>query len=389
MTALNILFLVSSEGHYGIENMLVALARNLSVLGCRCIVGVFCDARVPHVEVAEEAQQQGITAEIVHCKGRIDRTVVKQIRQLLKKYEIDVVHPHGYKADFYGYAAAFPERVALLATSHNWPSKRLSMRAYAALDRLILRRFDGVVAVSDPVRNTLRRWGVRQDRLVTIPNGVDVERFEHAAPTLRNEIGLANGALVGFVGRLVPDKGGALLLRAAQKVLAIRPDTRFVLVGEGPSRSEWQALAAELKIEHSVIFTGIRNDMPAVYASLDMLVLPSLVESMPMCMLEAMAASKPVIATDVGGIPRVIEPQRTGLLVKPGDINGLAKAILLLVGRPGLADEIGKNASIHIRQHFSARAMAEEYMQRYEAIIPTQPGGAPIRGGAEANGTWV
>src|SRR3954462_1863333 len=227
MRALNILFLVSSEGHYGIENMLVALARNLSTLGCRCIVGVFCDGRVPHTEVADEARQQGLTVEIVHCKGRIDRTAVRQIRQLLKKYEIDVVHPHGYKADLYAYAAALPRRVALLATSHNWPSKRLNMRAYAAIDRLILRRFDGVVAVSDPVRNTLRRWGVSHDRLVTISNGVDVERFEHAAPTLLNEIGAADGALVGFVGRLVPDKGGALLLRAAQQVLAIRPTTRF------------------------------------------------------------------------------------------------------------------------------------------------------------------
>lgn len=385
MTGLNILFLVSSAGHYGIENMLVALARNLSVLGCRCIVGVFRDARLPHTEVAEVAQQQGLTVEIVHCNGRLDRSAVRRIRRLLTKYEVDVVHPHGYKADLYAYAAALQDRVALLATSHNWPSKRLDMRAYAALDRLVLRRFDGVVAVSDPVHATLRRWGVRCDKLVTISNGVDVERFHNAAPTLRKEMAVADGALVGFVGRLVPDKGGALLLRAAQQVLAIRPNVRFVLVGEGPSRSEWQEVAVELGIAKNVVFTGTRNDMPGIYASLDMLALPSLVESMPMCMLEAMAASKPVIATQVGAIPRLIVPDRTGLLLKPGDIAGLARAIFQLVDNPNLARELGENAFTEVRQNYSAQGMAKAYVRQYQGIMATRSAG--MRGRVEAEGT--
>lgn len=380
---MNILFLISSAGHYGIENMLVSLACNLTSLGCHCVVGVFCDSRDPHTEVAEEAKKRGLTVELIRCQGRIDRAAVQQIRQLVRKYEIDVIHPHGYKADLYAYAAAFRNRVALLATSHNWPSKHWSMRAYAALDRLALRRFDAVVAVSEPVHARLRRWGVKKDQLTLIANGVDVERFQNAQPTLRNETRFASGALVGFVGRLVPDKGGAVLLHAAKQVLAICPDTRFVFVGEGPSRPDWDKLGSDLCIAGNVVFTGTRNDMPGVYASLDMLVLPSLIESMPMCLLEAMAASKPVIATEVGGIPQVITTDQTGLLVKPGDADGFAKAILSLIRQPDLADELGRNASIHIRKHFSAQAMSKAYVQRYEAIITKRMSGVPVRGRVE------
>jgi glycosyltransferase involved in cell wall biosynthesis len=383
---LNILFLISSEGHYGIESMLVALARNLSTLECHCVVGVFRDARVPHTEVAEAARQQGLTVELVGCQGRIDRAAVKQIRCLVTKHEIDVVHPHGYKADLYAFAAALPNRVALLATSHNWPSKRLDMRAYAALDRLILRRFDGVVAVSDPVHDILRRWGVRHERLVMIPNGVDVERFRDAAPTLRHEMGIAGDTLVGFVGRLVRDKGGALLLQAAQQALRTRPNIKFVFAGEGPSRSEWQHLAENLDIFRNVVFVGTRNDMPGVYASLDMLVLPSLVESMPMCVVEAMASSKPVIATRVGAIPRVIVPEHSGLLLEPGDVDGIAQAILRLADNPNLAKKLGQNAYRDVRERFSAHGMAKAYFRQYRTILAAR--NTSINSPAEAEGTW-
>ncbi len=164
-----------------------------------------------------------------------------------------------------------------------------------------------------------------------IVNGVDINQFDGATPTLRNELEDAAGSVVGFVGRLVPDKGGALLLQAAKRVLAVCPEAKFVFVGDGPSRNEWETLAAQLGIHENVVFAGVRKDMPGVYASLDIAVLPSLVESMPMCLLEAMASSRPVIATRVGAVPRLVIPEETGLLLKPGDVNELTSAILRLL----------------------------------------------------------
>lgn len=366
---MTILFLISSEGYYGVENMLVTLALQLSQQGCRCVVGVFCNSHSPHTEVAEQAERQGLTVEIIACNGRWDWSAVTQIRSLLAKHDVHVLHPHGYKADLYALAAASRNRVPLLATTHNWPSKLLSMRAYAILDRLALRAFDKVIVVSDAVADILRHSGMAAEKVAMIPNGVDLDRFRSAVPKLRNEIGLAHNPVVGFVGRLVPDKGGALLVRAAQHVLTIHPNTTFVLVGEGPAHQEWKALAGELGIDKQVIFVGARDDMPEVYASFDMVVLPSLIEALPMCLLEAMAAGKPVIATRVGAVPRLVVEAQTGLLLEPGDVSALAQAILRLLENPDMACQLGENGRAHVARHFSAEVMAKSYIEMYEQVL--------------------
>jgi glycosyltransferase involved in cell wall biosynthesis len=380
-----ILFLISSEGYYGAENMLVTLACNLSRLSSCCVIGVFSDHRFQHSEVGEQARRQGLTVETVSCEGRADWQTVRQIRKLMVKHNANILHPHGYKADLYAYAAVWPNRAALVATCHNWPSKLLSMRVYAALDKLVLRRFHKVVGVSDFASDIVRRWGTAPNKVSTIPNGVDIERFERAAPTLRNEIASENCSLVGFVGRLVPDKGGAVLLRAAQQVLSIHRDTKFVLIGEGPARKEWEALATHLGVDGRVVFTGVREDMPEVYASLDMLVLPSVNESMPMCLLEAMAAGIPVIATRVGSIPKLILQEQTGLLLEAGDVKGLAAAILRLLRNPHQARRLRENARVHAAQCFSARAMAESYMDVYEQVLIGRRSGIPKQAALEAS----
>lgn len=379
---MTILFLISSEGYYGVENMIVTLARHLSQLGCQCVVGVFCNSHSPHTEVAEQAQRQGLTVEIVRCKGRWDWKAVAQIRKLLVKHNVDILHPHGYKADVYAYAASWRNRVALLATSHNWPSELLTMRVYAALDRLVLRKFDKVIVVSDVVGDILRRWGVAPDHVSNIFNGVDIENFQSSSAVQRNEFATDGQSLVGFVGRFVPEKGGALLLRAAQQVLAIRPKTKFVLVGEGPSRKEWETIATQLGIRERVSFAGVRDDMPGIYASLDIVVLPSLIEALPMCLLEAMAAGRPVIATRVGAIPRLIQSGKNGLLLDPGDVNGLAAAILRLLGDPELARRLGESGRAHVAHHFSAAAMARSYIGHYQQLL------AQRRSTVQDQATW-
>jgi glycosyltransferase involved in cell wall biosynthesis len=365
----NIFFLISSEGYYGVENMLVVLARHLNQQGCHCVVGVFRNSHSPHTEVAEQARRQGLTVEILPCNGRWDWSAVTEIRRLLRKHNSHILHTHGYKADLYAYLASWSKEVVLFATSHNWSSRTLLMRAYAALDRLVLSRFDKVIVVSEVVGKILRRWGTTADRVSEIFNGVDLEQFTGAKPTLRNEITAEGHALVGFVGRLVPDKGGALLLHAAKQVLNVRPKTMFVLVGEGPSRREWEALAMQLGITKQVFFAAAREDMPGVYASLDIVVLPSRVEAMPMSLLEAMAAEKPVIATRVGAVPKLITHEKTGLLLEPDDVRGLAAGILRLLEDPNLAVRLAVNGRAHAAEHFSATAMANSYRKHYEQVL--------------------
>jgi succinoglycan biosynthesis protein ExoA len=369
-----VLQLVSSEGYYGIETMLVSLAETLERLGCGSIVGVLCDSRSPHVEVADEALRRGLRVRVIPCRGRWDREAVRTLRGVVERDGADAIHAHGYKADFYAWAAARGSRTALVATCHNWPNKRPVMRAYAGLDRLVLRRFDAVAAVSPTVAALLGRWGVKARE---IANGVDVGRFRSAEPALRREVAGAGDLLVGFVGRLVAAKGGAVLLEAAARVLADAPEARFVFVGDGEARGEWQELAARLRIGRSVVFTGVRRDMPEVYASLDVMVLPSLDEAMPMCVLEAMAAGVPVVATRVGAVPGLVVPGETGELVEPGDRAGLAAAILRLLRDRAEARRLGENGrALVIREH-SVEATAREYLALYPGKEVRERSGAP------------
>lgn len=352
--------------------MLVNLAVGLSKAGCRPIVGVFRDSRAQHLEVARHASQRGVPVEIVHCKGRWDGQAVARVRRLLHERDVTVLHTHGYKADVIGCAAAWPKRTALVATCHNWPDPRLSMRAYAVLDRLVLRLFDEVTAASEPVAVILRRWGM--PRVQAMPNGVEMARFRDARPTLRHLMPAGCDRIVGFAGRMVPEKGGATFLRCARKIVDARPATAFLLAGDGPCRQEWEALAAGLGLARNVVFAGVRDDMPGVYASLDMLVLPSLLEATPMCLLEALAASLPVVATRVGSVPDVVIPDVTGILVEPGDADGLAAAVHRLLQDPDAGRRMALQGRAHVERRYSAESTAEGYAALYERAVLRRAG---------------
>jgi glycosyltransferase involved in cell wall biosynthesis len=168
---------------------------------------------------------------------------------------------------------------------------------------------------------------------------------------------------------MVPEKGGEILLHSAKRILKLRPQTAFLFVGEGPSRREWEALACRLGIAGNVVFTGVRGDMPDIYASLDLLALPSFTEATPMCVLEALAASRPVVATEVGSVLKIVTPGITGLLVEPGDVEGLASCILRLLADPGLAQALALQGRAHVARHFSADTTAAAYLDLYEQAV--------------------
>lgn len=374
---MTILQFISSEGYYGAESMLVSLARGYAEKGIRSIVGVLRHEEAPHIEVAEEARRRGLETVILPCRGRWDASTVSHLRRAVENFQVDVLQPHGYKADVYAYAAARRSRAALFSTLHNWTSKKVSMRLYFALDLMLLRRFEGVATPSERVGETLRKAGIAAEKVFVIPNGVDVAKFRSAKPVLREEI--PGKRLIGFVGRMVAEKGGVTFLNAARAVLADYPDTTFVMVGEGPERLAWQSLAQQLGIARNVAFTGVRADMPEIYASLDMVVLPSLREAMPMSVLEALAAAKPVIATPVGSVPKVILAGRTGLLVPPEDAGALARAISGLLESPQIASDLGAQGRAHVIREFSSEAMAAAYLQQFERVLEARRGRARSR----------
>ncbi len=366
---MNVLLLISSEGHFGAENMLITLGRALSRQGCTVVVGVFDDCRFQHTEVADHASKAGLRVEMIPCRGRVDLKAVAHVRKLMRDYRIDVVHAHGYKTDIYSYLAAWPNGPALIATCHNWPNPSLIMRTYAKLDRVILRAFAKVAVISTEVQAKLLRAGLKPERVSLIANGVDLRRFESA----RSRRDHSRGPVIGFVGRLVKEKGGEALIEAAKKVTSVRPEVKIVFAGDGPCRREWEEAVHQAGLADKVTFLGVCSDMPAVYASFDVVVLPSLIEAMPMCLLEAMASRKPVVATRVGSIPQVIEHGDSGLLVDPGDAEGLGAALLEVLGDSELSERLAENGSKRAKARYTDDAMAISYLRLYEAAAGRPP----------------
>ncbi len=364
--------LISSGGYYGAETVLINLAASLERAGHRAIVGVFDNRHSPNIEIADQAKAHGLSVEMIPCRGQMDWQAVRVIRRCIVAREVDLVHTHGYKADVYGYLAARRLGKPLVATCHNWPHLTPLSRFYALLDRLVLRQFRRVVAVSDAVADVLQRSGVPPDKIVRIDNGVDLSRFAAASPTLAHEIARPGKAIIGAVGRLSPEKGFDYFLHAAKKLLADFPETLFVLVGEGDQRPRLKELAHELGLTGRVIFAGQRADMPGVYASLDIFVLSSLNEGMPMVILEALGAGRPVVATRVGAIPRLIPEESIGILVSPGDAAELARAMARLLADPEGRRKMGANGQAWVRQHFSAEVMARSYMSLYAGLLGQQ-----------------
>jgi len=368
-TSIRVLHLISSGGFYGAENMVIQLALALKRMNCEVVIGVFQNAHCPNTEVAETARLHGLEVEVIECRGKLDFKTMTAIRKLISKRRFNILHTHGYKADIYGYGAARGTDVGLVATAHNWPGKSLSLRLYALADRIILRWFDHVCVVSSHVEAALRRFKVAHEKITVVDNGIDVGRFSEGRPVLREELGLGNNRLVGFVGRLAQEKGLEHLLHAAAGILSVSPETKFILVGEGPRRSKLEKLIRHLGIEKDVIFLGRRSDLADIYVSFDVLVLPSLREGRPLTVVEAMAAKRPVVATRVGAILKIVRDQQTGLVVEAGDTTGLQSAISLLLDRPDLRRTFGQRGHEVVRTLFSSDTMAETYLGIYRCIV--------------------
>ena len=368
---MKVLHLISSGGMYGAESVVAALARDLQQMGHSTRVGIFVNAHQPQIDVANQFEKRGVNVVRIPCRGRADRHAIGTIREIIHSDGADILHTHGYKADIYGCVTGSKFDLPMIATRHGhlWTRQTPAICAYEFLDALFLRHFDAVVAVSDVIAEEVRRAGISPLKVMTIDNGIDLSPFVSAPPTLSKEITKGDGLLVGTVARLVMQKGIDYFLRAARDVLKEFPNTVFAIVGDGPDRQQLERLAKGLAIGSNVVFTGPRSDMPSVYASLDIFVLASLDEGMPMAVLEALASGRPVIATEVGAVPKLVVSGETGILVRAADAAGLTQALLSLIRAPDLRRRLGRNGKALVQEQFSSGIMSRKYSQIYEDLL--------------------
>lgn len=361
---MRVLQLISSNGFYGAESVVALLSSNLTALGCDVAVGMFNATRVSSHGMVSALARDGVELCNFPCQGRADLRTVLAISRYLRRERVDVLHTHGYKANVYGLIAARLAGCKILATCHNWTDRTPSLRRYAMLDRLLLARFDSIVAVSDSISDALRGRSRIKNRLLIIPNGVDLDRYRPDST-----VTLAGTAIViGAVSRLSPEKGVDVLLRALPQIVHHHPKVRCVVVGEGPERERLTTLTVKLGVANSIVFPGFCDDIPSFLRSCTVVVHPSRMEAMPLAILEAMAAGRAIVASEVGGIPELLRGGRAGVLVPPGDSDSLATAVCSMLDRPDERKCFEVAALNHVHEHFRADLMAQRYLDAYSRL---------------------
>ena len=325
--------------------------------------------------LVERLAERGVSARVVPLAPLINPAAASRLARALRDSRPDCVQSHGARSNFYARLACRREGLRHIATVHNdlaaYPVGALKRRLYGALDRWSSRWSETVVCVSESLRRGQLAEGVEASRIKVIRNGVDTKVFdpEKARPSaLRSAWGGGDAALVGLVGRMTEQKGHAVLLEALERLKPRGARVKAVFVGDGPLRGELERRAGAPGLAGSVVFAGVRSDMPDVLAALDLVALPSLSEGLPYVLLEALAMERPVVASAVDGVLEVVPADRRGArLVPPRDPEALAAAVEELLAGPAAASRMAREGLERVRSDFSLDAMARRWEELYLA----------------------
>jgi len=366
-----IMHLISSNGIFGAEKVLLNLASNMNYNGIKSCIGVVNNLHNSHLEVFKEAEERGIPAYVVESKGRFDFGAVRQLERAIIENKINLLHTHNYKANFLGILAARRASVPVIATNHLWTKSGWKLRFYEFIDAIMLKVFvKKIIAVSESVKRDMVLAGIPGSRIKVILNGLDTAEPQNIdREILRDSFGIDKGVkIIGVVSRLSPEKGHKFLFEAIQIIVQKHSGIKLLIIGDGPSKEGLIKEVEHLGISEKVVFAGYQPDMNRIYPIIDILIQPSLREGIPITLLEGMNQSKPIVATDVGGVSELIKDRFTGLLIQPASSAELYNAITALLDDNSLCEKMGQNARKFAQDNFSLEKMINSYRIVYEEL---------------------
>jgi len=370
--AVRVQAMIDGLGAGGAELLLAEFAASAGEVGIDLSVTYLHD-RDRNPVARERLRRLGIDPVLVPVTKLLNPADVRRVRRHLARVSPDIVHSHLDASDFVGGLASRTLGIPAVSTLHamEWrgASQRDRMRA-----RLIgwgRRRFAArVIAVSEAARARYIADGWdRAERVTTIYNGISGRPEPGAGPDGRRRLGLAPEHLVvGMLSTLRPEKGHDTALAAVGTLRSELPHLRLVILGDGPERPRIERLAQPLG--EAVVMAGHQEDVMATLDAVDVLLHPSLHEAFPTALLEAMAASVPVVATRVGGIPEIVEHETTGLLVDaPPDPGAVAAALRRLAGDEPVRRQMGSAGQARFARDFTAAAWARRMRALYDELL--------------------
>lgn len=376
---------------------IVHVLHSMAVAGAEMLVHDFIARGPVHVRqsvvtldsvgaLGEALRVRGIAVECLERKPGFDLGLPLRLARAIREMGADVVHAHQYTPYFYSALAVrlLSSPPALVFTEHgrHYPDERRPKRV--AFNQVALTWTTRVTAVCAYIKRLLvANEGIPPDRIEVIYNGVDPSRFDGARENraLRQELGLADDDLVIVcVARFHPVKDHPTLLRAFAHARAAMPRARLLLVGGGEGEAQIKTLARQLGIERSVIFAGVRADVPEILAASDIFAMTSLSEGTSVTLIEAMLSRRPVVVTDVGGNPEIVEAGRTGLLAPRGDVEAVGRALTTLLEDPARRTAFGQAGRARALALFGQARMHEAWTTLYHDC--TRPRAAVWRSSA-------
>ena len=384
---MRILQLVSSLTVGGAEQIVLSLAERINSFQFAPYV---CSLSVIRQNSLQpELERLGVPLLSLNSLQFYNLHTIRQVEQYVRAEQIDVIHTHLTDADIVGRIVGWRQKIPVLSTMHNMPHNYARQR----WDRYWLERLTArylathLVAVSPRIRELyIDEWGIPARRISAINNSVRMEPFlavPESVPTER-EFG---GPVITNVARFNPQKAQHILLEAAHIIVQKIPTVRFVLVGKGLLEEKLRQQARDLGIHDNVVFTGVRHDIPHILGQSDIFVLSSLWEGVPLSVIEAMAAARPVVVTNVGGNPELVESGQTGLVVPANSVIALVEALLTLLQDEPRRLALGRLARQRVQRLFSMERFIQQYEMLYRRLgeagyaalgeirLPVQPGG--------------
>lgn len=372
---IRVLHLLYTMAYGGVETTVIQWLRALDRSRFQVCIVCFAnpgETEAPFVRAAEAASLV-ITAKIPWRRSKPLLSATLALRNLIREHRIDVLHCHNTYSDILGALVRLLVPVRLITTQYVWGDFGWKRNLLQWVNVLAIRRFDLVSAHCEGTRQQTIDRGFTSDAVRLLISGYEARprRYDQEErKRRRRELGVEEGDVVlANLARFFPEKAQDGLLRSFRKVVDSRPEARLWLVGIGPLEGNLRRLCGELGLDHKVRFMGFVDDLQGLLELVDMQVHPSHMEGVALSVCAGMAAGRPIVASNVGGLPEVLRHGQTGILVPAGDESAFAAAVLDLMEHPDRAATIGAAARRFIETEYSLQRAAQDLGRAYLEVM--------------------
>jgi glycosyltransferase involved in cell wall biosynthesis len=366
MKKINLLHLITELEPGGAENLLLNIVRKLDKKKFNLKVGYVYGSGT----LAEEIRKAGVGVFDLSRKGKLDPLLLFKLFFLMRKEKIEIVHTHLVHASIAGRIVAKLAGVKAIITTRHYAYDHKEKSLVNWIERKTATFNNNCIAISNAVKEYMvNREKYNPQKITVIYNGINLSLFH--SETLEIISKKDGGFLIGSVGRLHPSKGYDTLLKSVPQVLKEFPSVRLIIIGDGIQKKYLEGLCSELGIAKHVTFIGRKppTEVIGLLTNIDLFVLASNWEGFGLVLIEAMALSKPIVATNVGGVTEIVKDGETGFLVPPGQPEMLSDRIIQLLKDKPLAKRMGIKAREEVEQKFSLKVMVDKLDRFYQELL--------------------